>query len=119
VIRPLQRTPDGAYQLRIELRPPELGRVDLRVEFRDGVMHASIHTEHAHTAELVRGALDDLRARLDADGVRSGELTVADRDGGRRERDQPMTPQHDDADAPEAPLPPTATDSDNLLDVRM
>ena len=29
---------------------------------RDGVMHASIHAEHAQTADLVRNALDDLRA---------------------------------------------------------
>jgi flagellar hook-length control protein FliK len=91
VIRPLPRGANGSYQVRIELRPPELGRVDLRVEMRDGVLHASIHTEHAHTADLVRSALDELRARLDADGLEAGRLTVDARGAGT---------SHDHHDAP-------------------
>ena len=88
MLRPLHRGPDGDYQIHIEMRPPELGRVDMRVEMRDGVLHASIHAEHSQTADLVRAALDDLRARLDANGMRSGELTVDARGAG--------TPGHED-----------------------
>ncbi len=126
VMRPLQRTPDGGYQLRLELRPPELGRIDLRVEMRDGVMHASIHAEHAHTAELVRNALDDLRARLDAGGVRAGELTVSDGGNDQREHGEPAaTPNHEDIDVTDATTAPTPvgatrhTSPDNVLDVRI
>ena len=87
MIRPLQRGADGTYQVRIEMRPPELGRVDMRVEIRDGVVHASIHAEHAQTADLVRSALHDLRARLDADGMRSGQFTVDSQGAGSSNRD--------------------------------
>ena len=125
VIRPLQRGADGTYQIRIEMRPPELGRVDMRVEMRDGVIHASIHTEHAQTADLVRAALDDLRARLDADGVRSGQLTVDAQGAGTSGRDsQATTPERLDdpliATTPEQTVvvAPTTT-SDSLLDVRI
>jgi hypothetical protein len=126
VIRPLHRSPDGTYQIRIEMRPPELGRVDMRVEMRDGVLHASIHTEHSQTAELVRAALDDLRARLDADGMRSGQFTVDSHGAGTSARDgetqAPAPPRIDDpADTPDKPRAVAAatTASDSLLDVRI
>jgi flagellar hook-length control protein FliK len=125
-MRPLHRGPDGTYQLRIEMRPPELGRVDLRVEMKDGVLHAAIHTEHSETADLVRAALDDLRSRLDADGVRSGQLTVDAHGAGTPGRDrQAPTPERlaDGTTAvPEptgATVPATTSDPDSLLDVRI
>jgi flagellar hook-length control protein FliK len=127
VMRPLRRAEDGAYHLRLELRPPELGRVDLRVEIRDGVLHADISTEHAHAADLVRNALNDLRARLDANGVRAGALTVGDGRADAREREANATPRRDDRD--DTPSSTTnhnrldgddqPTNSDALLDVRI
>ncbi len=124
-IRPLHRAPDGSYQIRIEMRPPELGRVDMRVEMRDGVLHASIHAEHAQTGDLMRAALDDLRARLEADGVNTGQLTVDAQGAGTSGREnQAATPQRldDPAATPETPVvvtAPATTDSDQLLDVRI
>jgi flagellar hook-length control protein FliK len=123
VIGPLQRSSDGSYEIRISLRPPELGRVDVRVEMRDGVLQASIHAEHSDTAELLRGALDDLRARLDADGMQSGQLTVDAHGAGDSERDSqtPTQPLEDGIEAaPEISVATTtATTSDSLLDVRI
>jgi len=126
VLKPLQRAADGSYQLRIELRPPELGRVDVRVELRDGVMHATINAEHPRTAELVRNALDDLRAQLDADGVRSGALNVGSGGTGANERDSDgaPAPASNDASAGTTSVTDltaiaTETDSDSLLDVRL
>jgi hypothetical protein len=129
VMRPLRRAEDGAYHLRLELRPPELGRVDLRVELRDGVLHANIRTEHAHVANLVRDALGELRTRLDADGVRAGQLTVGDdagqsafrdrnaaQDAPRREESRLGSPDVS-ANAPTRSDP--TTDTDALLDVRI
>jgi flagellar hook-length control protein FliK len=123
VLRPLQRTADGTYRIRIELRPPELGRVDMRVEVKDGVVHASIHAERAETAELVRNALDDLRARLNADGVRAGSLEVNDGRTNEKQRDQRR--QQDIIDEPELVATPRLMttrplyQSDALLDVRI
>ena len=127
VLRPLQRAADGTYQLHIELRPPELGRVDLRVELRDGVLHASINAEHPRTAELVRNALDDLRARLDADGVRSGALNVGSGGAGASERDPDAMPTPTLVDATSASsaavtdltAAPVDLESNSLLDVRL
>ena len=124
VIRPLQRSADGNYQLRIEMRPAELGRVDMRVEMRDGVLHASIHTEHAQTADLVRAALDDLRSKLDADGMRSGQFTVDSQGAGSSGRDsEASSPDHVDdptlAAAETNTVVVPATTSDSLLDVRI
>jgi flagellar hook-length control protein FliK len=124
VIKPLERAPDGSYQLHLELKPPELGRVDLRVEMRDGVLHASIQTEHPHTAELVRSALDDLRERLTNGGVRSGELNVSDNGAGTPEREHQQTPDASKetvVDVTETNTPPVTTDltSETSLDVRM
>jgi flagellar hook-length control protein FliK len=123
VMRPLQRTADGSYRVRIELRPPELGRVDMRIEVKDGVVHASIHAEHAETAELVRNALDDLRARLDSDGVRAGTLEVNDgraNDARREQRGQRES--LDETELVTAPALMTTRpqyQSDALLDVRL
>ena len=124
-MRPLQRNADGSYEIRIEMRPPELGRVEMRVELRDGVLHATIHAEHARTVEVVRNALDDLRARLDAEGMRAGELTVDDGRAGTSDREQRRR-------APETRDEPTTTTTasavgattrssrpDALLDVRI
>ena len=126
MIHPLQRTGDGTYQIHIELRPPELGQVEMRVEMKDGVLHASIHTEHSETADLVRSALDDLRARLDADGLRSGQLTV-DTHGtanSGRDRRAPTPESRDDAipanaDAAAVTVVAAPTTSNSLLDVRI
>ncbi len=120
----MQRSPEGNYQIRIEMRPPELGRVDMRVEIRDGVLHATIHAEHAQTADLVRSALDDLRAALEADGLRSGQLTVDSQGAGTSGRDAPTTTPDRLDDTAALPTNPVvaigaATKSDSLLDVRI
>ncbi len=124
VIRPLQRSADGNYQLRIEMRPEELGRVDMRVELRDGVLHASIHTEHTQTAELVRNTLGELRSKLAADGLRSGQLTVDSQGPGTPQRGH-QTDIPERLDDPITGVGPTttvvtpSTPSDSLLDVRI
>jgi hypothetical protein len=123
-LRSLQHAADGSYRMRIELRPPELGRVELRVELRDGVLHTMMHAEHAHTAALLRDALDDLRARLTADGMRSGRLSVDEHGvGGGRDHDGSAPPDLPKAaaapgaaPAPESSISP---DPDALLDVRL
>ena len=84
VLTPMRNTQNGTYTLRLELKPPELGRVEMRVEMRDGVLHASIHAEHEGSGQLLRDALGELRDRLDAGGVQTGALTVSDGSVGSR-----------------------------------
>jgi hypothetical protein len=78
VLSPLRTTANGSYLLHLELKPAELGRVEMRVEMRDGVLHASIHADREASAHLVRAALNELREQLASEGVRTGTLTVSD-----------------------------------------
>jgi flagellar hook-length control protein FliK len=85
VLTPLRTNQNGSYTLRLELKPPELGRVEMRVEMRDGVLHASIHAEHHNAAQTLRDALGDLRDRLGSEGVPTGDLSVSDGGVGARQ----------------------------------
>ena len=128
--------PNGSYSLRLELKPAELGRVEMRVEMRDGVLHASIHADHESSAQLVRAALNELRDQLASEGVRTGTLTVSDgalgssgRDGNTRQANgdparRGAATEPGNADEPSRPatgeVPPTPdSDTTSLLDVRV
>jgi len=129
VLAPLRTSPTGSYTLRLELKPPEMGRVEMRVEMRDGVLHASIHADREGAAQLVRDSLGELRDRLNAEGVRTGDLTVSDGGVGPGSRDgedasgsassSPTSTNSDDSAI--ATSVPTTTDPDStsLLDVRV
>ncbi|GIU85812.1 MAG: hypothetical protein KatS3mg009_0327 [Acidimicrobiia bacterium] len=127
VLRPLRHGPDGAYRLQLELRPPELGRVELRVEVLDGLLNASLRVDNEAAAHAIRDALDSLRQRLEAGGIRPGSLHVDDGRAGahrrdaRDERPGPATTGDDD---PPAPTTATAAASarpgtDGTLDLRI
>jgi flagellar hook-length control protein FliK len=93
VLSPLSQRPDGVYKLRLELHPAELGRVEIDVEMRNGVLHANLRAEHVTAAHALRDALADLRGRLDAQGVRTGTVTVDGRGPGNAGRErQAATP---------------------------
>ena len=119
--------------MRLELKPPELGRVEMRVEMRDGVLHASIHAEQHSSAQVLRDALNDLRDRLGAEGVHTGELTVSDGSVGSRQQASGRAPEPhgarpdgaaserlDPADAAAVAVTPDPdTEATSLLDVRV
>ena len=131
VLTPLRTTQNGTYTLRLELKPPELGRVEMRVEMRDGVLHASIHAEQHNSAQVLRDALSDLRDRLVSEGVHTGELTVSDGSVGSRQQASGGAPAPNDArpdgtandplePAPAPTVAPTPdADTTSLLDVRV
>jgi len=126
VLRPLGRSADGSHRLRLELRPPELGRVEMRVEMRDGVLHTVIVAETAHAANVLRDALGDLRSMLQSEGVTIGDLLVADgrADGHEPDDDAPVERTDRAATEPEPPVagvsvPAAPTGTDRLLDVRI
>lgn len=91
VLEPLRNRSDGNYELRLELKPPELGRVEIRVEMRNGVMHAHLRAEQPAAAQALRDALTQLRDHLSGHGVQAGTLDV---DAGS------TGPRHGQDDAP-------------------
>jgi flagellar export protein FliJ len=131
VLQPIQQRPDGVYRLRLELHPAELGRVDIEVELRAGVLHANLRAEHATAAHALRDAIADLRSRLEAQGVRAGEVTVDGRGpggGGNADRDRRAGSaggsharggDHDPTDTSDRSPRPQPDASPTLLDLRM
>jgi hypothetical protein len=87
VLVPLRLRGDGNYEVRLELKPPELGRVEIRVEMRDGVLHAHLRAEQPAAAMALRDSLTQLRDHLAGHGVHAGTLDVdTNGAGGRRHR---------------------------------
>jgi flagellar hook-length control protein FliK len=107
VLRPLRTQRDGSYRIDLELRPPELGRIELRVEMRDGVLHASLRAEHDAAAQVVRDSLAELRVQLDRDGISAGRLNVDSGRAGFSQRENHELPDR----APTEGHEPTPTSS--------
>jgi flagellar hook-length control protein FliK len=123
VLRPLRANRDGAYRLDLELRPPELGRVELRVELRDGVLHASLRADNDAAAQLVRDSLGELRVQLAREGVQAGRLSVDDGRSGFSPREQHVPERDAREQHPAGPQRPAAPIVDPVetssLDVRI
>ena len=62
---------------RVQLEPPELGRVDLRLVMRDNQLTLQIRTETGVVAEAVRTNLPDLQAAIQAKGIEVQQFDVS------------------------------------------
>lgn len=62
--------------MRVQLRPPELGWMDLRLEMKGGVLTLQITTESAGTKGLIETALPQLKQALQARDIQLGELSL-------------------------------------------
>lgn len=128
VLSPLRRTPDGTHRMAIQLRPDELGDVDIEFQVRGNEISLSLRADLSSTNELLRESLAQLRAELDAAGFRSGTLDVTDHgdpraQGDRSDRDDAAaTRRPGDASADQTPTtaPPSAAAGDaTRLDLRL
>jgi flagellar hook-length control protein FliK len=75
-VAPLRRGPDGVHRLTVNLRPVELGPVQVLVEVREGVLHLEFTGASELSREALRAALPDLRRELTDAGVAAGTLDV-------------------------------------------
>jgi flagellar hook-length control protein FliK len=83
-IEPMRHRGDGSYHLRLELNPHELGRVELSVELRDGVLSVHMQADRIETQRTLTEHLDTLRALLADRGVATGSVDVGDHRGSQR-----------------------------------
>lgn len=86
---------DGLDRVSIQLRPVELGRIEVRMEFgSDGVMRAKFMAENPQTLELLQRDLRGLEKSLQDAGIRteSGSLSFSLRDDGRSAQQQQDRP---------------------------
>jgi hypothetical protein len=88
----------GGKSLTLELSPPELGKVMLRVESRRGLVSVFLRVEKPETLDLLAEGLRGLRDNLKDQGIELGELDLrrhserqnqAAGDGGHGRRERP------------------------------
>lgn len=72
----LQNAQGGARQLTLQLNPGELGQLTVLLSVRQGEVSATIRTENQDTSSVIREQLVELRASLEAQGLKVKELEV-------------------------------------------
>ncbi|MDR3210569.1 MAG: flagellar hook-length control protein FliK [Planctomycetota bacterium] len=75
----------GLQQISLQFSPPELGKVHIRVESRDGVVSASFRVETAEAAAQLRDGLAQLKENLRQVGIEPGKLEINQSDLSGRE----------------------------------
>jgi flagellar hook-length control protein FliK len=94
---PLHCGPDGSYRVSLRLHPEELGNVAVTVEVSKGTVSLHMRAEAPATTSVLGDAMPQLRAQLEAQGLQTGSLVVADYSGGSAGgwagREHPLTGQ--------------------------
>ena len=74
----------GVSHARINLRPAELGGIEVRLATDAAGLTATVVADSAHAAQVLQGSVDDLRRQLERAGVTvsSLEISTANPDAG-------------------------------------
>ena len=67
---------EGGGSMTLRLSPEHLGEVRIKLSLRDGVVRARMETSSDDATKLLQDSLPQLRAALEARGVRVDELTI-------------------------------------------
>jgi hypothetical protein len=65
---------DGS--LRVQLKPPSLGYLDMRLGLRDGVLTLQILAESERTRDMIQSALPQLRHALEGKAIEVGQMSL-------------------------------------------
>ncbi len=84
----VQKQPDRPAELRLQLNPEHLGRMEVRVQAHEGVVSAIIRVEHGSVRDLVENQLSALRATLAEQGIKIDRLEVSVNNQGPRDQQQ-------------------------------
>ena len=93
----------GSMQLRLD--PPELGRIQVNVEMRDGVMNATFQTTSDDATRMLSHSLGQLKSSLESQGVTVEKIQVQQTphnqsaQGGDDQSGSQQQQQRDQADA--------------------
>jgi len=66
----------GSSRLRVQLRPPDLGQIDLRLTMRAGRIEATVQVERPIVGELIERAVPAIREALADEGVDISKFDV-------------------------------------------
>jgi flagellar hook-length control protein FliK len=86
------RASEGKRRFEIRLDPPELGRIDVRLDLaRDGSVNSRLIVERAETLDLLRRDAGNLERALQSAGLQTGGsgMEFSLRDGSAQERKSP------------------------------
>jgi flagellar hook-length control protein FliK len=96
----------------VQVHPPELGTIDIRVESRDGQLQAHFHSTHSVVHSWLQANLSELRAHLAEAGLSLSDLGLSTsgehRQGqkGQEPVTQPSTPTSEASESP-SPVSPS------------
>jgi flagellar hook-length control protein FliK len=96
----------GEHEVRLQLQPESLGRVEARLSYGDGEVQIHLAADSAQTGALLQSHASDLRAALAGAGVAVGRLDVTVSDGRSQSR-QPFFEREESTARREA-IPPSA-----------
>lgn len=82
----VQKTPDRPAELKLQLNPEHLGRMEVRVHAHEGAVSAVIRVEHAGVRDLVENQLAALRTSLAEQGIKIDRLEVSVSQQGARDQ---------------------------------
>lgn len=68
--------PNGSSNMVIKLDPPTLGRVDMRIEIKDGIVRAAIVADNHDVKNAIDGNIEALKRSLNASGLKVDEISV-------------------------------------------
>jgi hypothetical protein len=124
VLRASQAATEGVETISVDLRPPELGRVELRLTFRDGTVQVSMTAERVETYEAFRHDRANLEQQMQQAGLQlgSGGLDLQHgrlppREGGEPERRVTQAAELVGEDGGDDALAPLRPRSDSLIDL--
>ncbi len=84
----VQKTPDRPAELRLQLNPEHLGRMEVQVKAHEGAVSAVIRVDHAAVRDLVETQLAALRTSLAEQGIKIDRLEVSVNQQGPRDQSQ-------------------------------
>jgi flagellar hook-length control protein FliK len=66
----------GEYQSRLQITPPELGRLDIDLTIKNGRVHANLSAESAAVKEVIEANLNQLKQQLNSQGLTIDKFNV-------------------------------------------
>ena len=99
----------GEHEVRLQLQPESLGRVEAQLRYGDGEVQIHLAADSAQTGALLQSHTSELRAALAGAGLAVGQLLVTVSDGRPQSR-QPFF-ERDETAARQEPAGPSAPPS--------
>ena len=79
------RSPDGSYQMQLNLTPAHLGAVNITVEMRNGELTIQMNAIDNTARDLLKENLDSLRQDLQNMGLKANQVDVNGREQNARQ----------------------------------